>query len=621
MRKGIYIIIAFLLVIAQVSAQTYTYDNLNRLTKVVYDNGVMVTYDYDALGNRTSRKVTGATASTFVISVAVSPMGSGTVTGGGTYSDGASVELNAIANAGYEFFKWNDGETENPRVITVSKDLSLTAQFNEVAASAVKGDLNSDGKVNYLDMNALVDAYLYDTRVTSLTDMDSDGALSIADIAQLIDMMKNGATITVNNNGHEYVDLGLPSGTLWATCNVGASAPEESGGFYAWGETQTKSVYSWATYKWCDGDACSSSDMTLTKYCDRGGYGLIDGKISLELDDDVAHVEWGGDWHIPTVEQIKELSDQCTVEWIRLVGELYGYKFTGPNGNSIVMPAAGQYRNSSLYDGEFYYMSSELFMRDIPANNHATHIVAMDYADDDSVGNVGVYRYIGFPVRPVLSEYTPITHQIQAPESYLNHNLVDLGLPSGTLWATCNLGASTSSDYGCYYAWGETESSCDGKSSFSDNTYYYYDGDNISKYNSTDNLTVLEKCDDAASVKWGGEWRMPSWKEMTELKNSSYTTWTWTTENGVNGLRVTSIVKGFEGNSIFLPAGGSHDASKINRLGEQGHYWSSLLDTESESCKNASYLYFRSSGWISGHTSRSAGRSIRPVVSLDDISK
>ena len=318
MKRIIYYTISLMFVSLQTFAQTYTYDNLNRLTKVTYGNGVSVAYDYDALGNRTAKTVKGATTATYAISVAVSPMGSGTVSGGGTYSSGTTAELNAIANAGYEFSKWNDGITDNPRMITVTKDLSLTAQFAEKAQSEVVGDINSDGKVNYLDMNALVDAYLFDTQVTGLTDLDKDGVLSIADVTQIIDIMKNSSDITVNNNGHQFVDLGLPSGTLWATCNVGATTPEETGDFYAWGETETKDTYSWATYKWCDGDKCNSSNKTLTKYCDRGGYGIVDGKISLEADDDVAHVKWGGDWHIPTIEEINELTALCTVEWIKL---------------------------------------------------------------------------------------------------------------------------------------------------------------------------------------------------------------------------------------------------------------------------------------------------------------
>ena len=113
------------------SVSTYQYDELNRLTSVAYDNGITVTYTYDALGNRTSNKVTGSAATTYTISVAVTPKGSGNVTGGGTYNKGTIVKLNAVANDGYEFSKWNDGVTTNPRTVTVNKDMSFTAHFVE----------------------------------------------------------------------------------------------------------------------------------------------------------------------------------------------------------------------------------------------------------------------------------------------------------------------------------------------------------------------------------------------------------------------------------------------------------------------------------------------------------
>lgn len=614
----IFLLLAFLLPL-QVNAQTevsYTYDNLNRLTKVVYSNGTTITYTYDALGNRLTKTVTGATAQTYTITTAVTPSGSGTVTGGGTYSSGMALELNAIAYAGYKFLKWNDGVTVNPRSVTVTNDLSFIAQF-EVIQNSVWGDITGEGVVNKQDLHALVDAYLFGTQVTTTTDLNKDGRLSIADITKLIELLLQLGVNPNVHHGHEYVDLGLPSGTLWATCNVGASEPEAPGDLYAWGEIETKDVYTWESYKWCDGTECNLNNKTITKYCDRGGYGILDGKISLEPEDDVAHVKWGGNWHIPTSAELQELVDNCTKKWIKLTDKLHAYEFTGPNGNSIIMPAAGEFSKQGRTTDEFYYWSSELGMSDIPANNHATHARVMEYGID--FGNY--YRYRGYAVRPVISDYTPIVHQIEAPTSYNGHELVDLGLPSGTLWAKCNLGASSPEEYGCYYAWGETEGSCEGKTSFSDNTYKYYNGSEMTKYNFTDNLTDLEKSDDAAAQKWGGEWRMPTWSEMSELKNSKYTTWEWTTNNGINGLRVTSIVKGFEGNSIFLPAGGEHDARKINRLGEYGYYWSSHLDTSYDLPNNSFYLFFKSTGWGNGSTSRSTGRSIRPVVSLDAITK
>ncbi len=617
MKHRLLYTLALLFATLQTFAQTYTYDNLNRLTKVIYNNGTTITYTFDALGNRLSKKVTGATSETYTITTSVTPSGSGTVTGGGTYAKSTTVELNAIANAGYEFSKWSDGETDNPRTITVTSNKSYTAQFVlSTVIPDLAGDIVVDGKVDYQDLNALVDAYLSNAGVTEVTDIDNDNALSIADITNLIDIINVGNN-PVNNNGHKYVDLGLPSGALWATCNVGASSPEEAGGYYAWGEIEEKDSYSWATYKWCDGTP-NASNPSLTKYCDRGGYGLLDGKITLELDDDVAHIRWGGSWHIPTREELQELIDNCTVEQIDLdeAANLKGIRFTGANGNSIVMPYAGYWTNDTYKSKQFYYWSSSLFMKENPANNHATSASSIN-SSGEVVGNL---RHRGCPVRPVLSEYKPVVHQIKAPASYRNHDLVDLGLPSGTLWATCNIGASSPEDYGCYYAWGETEGTCEGKTSYIRDTYKFYNGSSMTKYH--EDGEVLEPIDDAATANWGGEWRMPTYSEISELENTKYTSCEWTTENGVSGYRITSIVKGFEGNSIFLPAAGAHrdKTGQLLDAGTKGYYWGSTLDATNDD-ENADWMMLYSTRISKGSAPRYYGLSIRPVVSFDAIVK
>ena len=112
--------------------------------------------------------------------------------------------------------------------------------------------------------------------------------------------------------GHSYVDLGLPSGTLWATCNVGAATPQDYGNHYAWGEVTTKETYDWSTYKY------GSTSKQLTKYCDNSEYGkdgFTDNKITLELSDDAAYVNWGGKWRMPTQAQLLELCDECYCVW------------------------------------------------------------------------------------------------------------------------------------------------------------------------------------------------------------------------------------------------------------------------------------------------------------------
>ena len=139
-------------------------------------------------------------------------------------------------------------------------------------------------------------------------------------------------------NGHDYVDLGLPSGTLWATCNVGADSPEGYGDYYAWGETEPKTTYDWSTYKYCEGDF----DM-LTKYCSdsRYGYnGFTDNLYDLQPSDDPATVNWGEGWRMPDGAEAMELLNECDHRWDSING-VSGLLVIGNNGNMLFLPAAG----------------------------------------------------------------------------------------------------------------------------------------------------------------------------------------------------------------------------------------------------------------------------------------
>lgn len=194
-------------------------------------------------------------------------------------------------------------------------------------------------------------------------------------------------------NGHDWVDLGLPSGLKWATCNVGASSPEEYGGYYAWGETEEKSDYGWDTYKWCKG-----SFTSMTKYCTDSSYGTVDGKTLLEPSDDVAHVKWGGSWRMPTHDEMEELRTNCTWKWTSQNG-VKGQFVTGPNGNSIFLPAAGGRGGAGLYGrgSDGYYWSASLLEG---SSGYAYYLYFY-------VGGHG-WRYygrcLGLSVRPVTDE-------------------------------------------------------------------------------------------------------------------------------------------------------------------------------------------------------------------------
>lgn len=146
-------------------------------------------------------------------------------------------------------------------------------------------------------------------------------------------------------NGHECVDLGLPSHTAWATCNIGAEKPEEYGLYFAWAETDAKTYYDWSTYKYCKG-----SYNTLTKYCNSSadGYnGFSDNLEKLEPMDDAATAKWGNGWCTPTKHQWEELETKTTHTWTTING-VDGRLFTGPNGNSIFLPAGGTYIGAEI---------------------------------------------------------------------------------------------------------------------------------------------------------------------------------------------------------------------------------------------------------------------------------
>ena len=389
----------------------------------------------------------------------------------------------------------------------------------------------------------------------------------------------------------DYVDLGLPSGLLWATFNVGADSPEDYGDHFAWGETTPKDTYNWSTYQYCNG-----SYNTLTKYCNYSscGYnGFTDDLTTLLPEDDAAAANWGGNWRMPTKEEFQELYNNTTVTWTQQNG-VNGRLFTAPNGNTLFLPAAGYRYNSSLNDAGSNgdYWSSSLYT-DGPYG-------AWDFDfDSDNYGMDGYYRYYGFTVRPVRSPQT-------------EHAYVDLGLPSGTKWATCNVGADSPEDYGDYFAWGETTP----KETYNWATYQYCNGsqNTLTKYCSdasygyngfTDDLTTLLPEDDAATANWGPDWRMPTDEEWQELYDN--TTHTWTTQNGVYGRLFTAT----NGNSLFLPAAGYRGSSSLQYAGSHGNYWSSSLNTDDP--YRAWYFYFSSGDFGLYYTGRLAGQSVRAV--------
>ena len=221
-------------------------------------------------------------------------------------------------------------------------------------------------------------------------DVNDDQTVDVADIATIIDIMagkggdtepeKKVYTSCPDGNHPHIIDLGLPSGTKWACCNVGASKPEDYGSYYAWGETKTKEVYNWETYIHCDGsgETCHNigSDIAGTKY-------------------DAATANWKAPWRMPTIDQCRELLDNCTSEWTTQ-NDVNGRKFTGPNGGTIFLPAAGYrwYSGLGLAGSYGVYWSSTLGESG-PYSAWYLHVYS------GGVGTGYDYRGYGRTVRPV----------------------------------------------------------------------------------------------------------------------------------------------------------------------------------------------------------------------------
>ena len=170
---------------------------------------------------------------------------------------------------------------------------------------------------------------------------------------------KNNEPNNGTYNGHDYIDLGLPSGTMWATYNVGATNPEDYGSYFAWGETQPKTIYSESNYKYSHG-CCNQ----LTKYCsqsDFGHNGFTDKLTTLESSDDAATTNWGEGWSTPTNKQWVELMTKCSHSWTTQ-NRVKGCLFTGRNGNTIFLPAASSRMDdvARLVGDDGSYWSSSL---------------------------------------------------------------------------------------------------------------------------------------------------------------------------------------------------------------------------------------------------------------------
>ena len=244
--------------------------------------------------------------------------------------------------------------------------LMMLASFT-AGAENLRGDVDQDGRVNIADVTSLID-YLLTNDATGISlanaDSDLDGRVNIADVTEMIDYLLTGTwgddPVTPPDEG-DWVDLGLPSGTIWATRNVGASSPEDYGDYFAWGETEPKDIYNWETYMWWR-EAVDPYMSGYTKYSHYlAYYNSPDNKWELDPEDDAACVHYPGG-RLPSENQVIELCNSCTWQWTQYNG-VDGMLVTGPNGNTMFLPAAGSRWNSSLDNASSYgfYWSRTLY--------------------------------------------------------------------------------------------------------------------------------------------------------------------------------------------------------------------------------------------------------------------
>ena len=377
------------------------------------------------------------------------------------------------------------------------------------------------------------------------------------------------------------VDLGLPSGTLWAAGNIGAELPWETGKYFAWGETIGYTE-----------DNVNSGKRSFNS----AGYtaSIISGDLTLEQD--AAHVNLGGNWQMPTMDYYQELIDNCIYSFYsnyRGMGVTCAVFKSMVNGNELVIPCTGYYNGITKLSGGYAYCWSSSWSSSSAAKR--------GYGSNTFTATSTSNRYYGMNVRAIV----PGT---RTPGSGTgienNYKYVDLGLPSGLKWATCNVGATSPEHAGLYFAWGETtgytgEQVKSGVRAFSKDVYNSGPAASIS----TD--LMLEQ--DAVRANLGGNWRMPNKDDYQELFDNCNVTWVSNyKEKGVAGRLFISNING---NMLFFPAAGTGNNSSVNNIGSTGYYWSASW----YSATSAYQLTFNCGEQSINYYHRYYGRPVRGV--------
>ena len=363
----------------------------------------------------------------YAISVSADPANGGIVSGGGSFEKGQSCTVTATSATDYVFKNWtengNQVSANDSYTFTVTDDRDLVANFTyngggeqpkyftiSVSANPVEGGEVWGGDRYREGESCTVEAMPEDV-YTFTNWTDENGNLVSTDVSYTFNVECNRnlvANFTHNSIGdHEYVDLGLPSGLLWAACNIGSNSPEEYGDYFAWGETQKKDTYEVANYKY----AAEGSDELhpqLTKYCNIPSYGyngFTDNLSILLPEDDAVTANWGNGWRMPTKTEWEELFNNTTPTWTTQ-NNVDGVLLTASNGVSLFLPAAG-FRTERIlwYAGGFCgYYSSLLYKGEGNEPWGDGPDCAMGIAGTSSGCSMSSgFRYIGRPVRGVNS--------------------------------------------------------------------------------------------------------------------------------------------------------------------------------------------------------------------------
>ena len=492
-------------------------------------------------------------------------------------------------------------------------------------------------------------------------DLNNDGILTITDVMTLVNWILCGVptqqidSVCPDDNHPHTIDLALPSGTLWSCCNIDATAPEMYGGYYSWGETEGKLKYDWSTYIHCDGTSSTCHDLNgeicgtpydVAREKWAGMWMMPTTMQQKELIDNCAY-EWttlngvGGVLFTGTNgEKIfipaGGYQSESGVTNVGIEGTYWSSQIPKGQGNASILYFKSDYVSSGIVSERYrglnvrpvvtphpllpstYYLS--LFINgqgvvDIISGYGSYSVessdeeVATAIVDSTSIvvkavggGKADITVTDNLSEQRITVEVTVKSLPVFASCPDDNHpHAIDMGLPSGTVWACCNVDAASPEEIGGYYAWGETEV----KEIYSEGTYLYRDFVNGTCSNIGDNICGTEY--DVAHMKWDGYWQMPSRAQMYEMvRNCTYSPYLGTFTSKING------------NEIYMPRTGYYMDSTLKDRSGGGYYWTgTLCYTQNGINVNNAFLLGFGSSDANGYNLvmyRTYGVPIRPVA-------